>query len=143
VIRAVLDTNVLASGFTVQGGIPDRLLRSWLTGEWELIISEPIIVELERTFNKPYFQARLTAQQQASNIDLLIRRGKLTPITIQVSGVATHHEDDLILATAASARVDYLVTGDQHLRGTVATYQGVPILSPRDFWDVLNRREEH
>ncbi len=70
---AVLDTNVLASGFTVRDSIPDRLLRLWLIGEWELIVSEPIIVELERTFEKPYFQARLSTQQQADNVGQRVR----------------------------------------------------------------------
>lgn len=47
-----------------------------------------------------------------------------------------HPEDDLVLAAAVSARADYRVTGDSklQLRGR---YQGVIILSPRAFLDLL------
>jgi uncharacterized protein len=137
VIRAVLDTNVLASGFSVRDSLPDRLLRLWLIGEWELIVSEPIIAELERTFEKPYFKARLSTRQQMESLGLLRRRATLAPITAQVSGVATHPEDDLILAIAVSAQAEYLVTGDERFRRQVPTYQGVQLISPREFLELL------
>ncbi len=44
--------------------------------------------------------------------------------------------DDLILATAMSSQADYLVTGDKQLQD-LGTYQGVTILSPRAFLDLL------
>ena len=59
-----------------------------------------------------------------------------TAITVVVSGVATHSEDDVVLATALSARVDFLVTGDGKLQ-KLATYHGVCIVSPRQFLDLL------
>ncbi len=59
-----------------------------------------------------------------------------TGITAEVHGVATHAEDDLILATAISARVEYLVTGDKKLQ-ELRSYQGVAIVSPREFLDIL------
>ena len=57
-------------------------------------------------------------------------------MTAEVHGVATHPEDDLILATAVSAKADYLVTGDKKLR-ELGSYQGVSIVSPREFLDIL------
>lgn len=50
--------------------------------------------------------------------------------------MATHPEDDLVLATAVSAQADYLITGDAMLR-KLRTYEGVSIVSPREFLDVL------
>ncbi|MFN0071983.1 MAG: putative toxin-antitoxin system toxin component, PIN family [Chloroflexota bacterium] len=135
--RAVLDTNVLASGFSVHDSIPDRLLRLWLTGAWELIVSAPIIAEFERTFEKRYFQARLSTRQPRENIGLLRRRATLVSITAQVSGVATHLEDDVILSVAVSARAQYLVTGDERFRRQVPSYQGVQFISPREFLELL------
>ncbi|MGI8551626.1 MAG: hypothetical protein ACR2PL_12705, partial [Dehalococcoidia bacterium] len=67
---------------------------------------------------------------------LLQRQAIFTPLTIEVHGVATHPEDDVILATAVSAQVDYLVSGDAGLL-EVRTYQGIQILSPRAFLYVL------
>jgi predicted nucleic acid-binding protein len=46
--------------------------------------------------------------------------------------VATHPEDDLVLATAISAKAEYLVSGDTKLQ-RLGTYEGVKIVSPREF----------
>lgn len=60
----------------------------------------------------------------------------LTPLTYEVRGVASHPEDDRILATAASVHVDYLVTGDRKLQ-QLGEYVGVKIVSPRQFLEIL------
>jgi predicted nucleic acid-binding protein len=53
-----------------------------------------------------------------------------------VQGVASHPEDDLILATAVSAQADYLVTGDRQLLA-LGEYQGAQIVTPRAFATIL------
>jgi predicted nucleic acid-binding protein len=55
---------------------------------------------------------------------------------VTVTGVATHPEDDLVLAAAVSAGADYLVTGDRKLQA-LDTFEGVRILSPRQFLDMI------
>ena len=57
-------------------------------------------------------------------------------ITVAVEGVATHPEDDLILATALSGQVEYLVTLDRQLLG-LCSYGGVQIVSPQAFLAIL------
>lgn len=71
-------------------------------------------------------------------VALLRDEATITPITTIVQGVATHQEDDLILATAVSAGADYLVTGDQQLQA-LGSYRGVTILSTRAFLNVLTQ----
>ena len=138
-LRAVLDTNVLASGFRGYGderSTPGEILRRWSNGAFALVISEVILDELRRTFADRYFAERLSAQQQAGNIELLRREAQVVPITHELHGIATHPEDDLILSTALSARADVLVTGDRQLL-RLRQCEGVAILSPRGFLDVL------
>jgi len=60
----------------------------------------------------------------------------LVPITVEVRGVATHPEDDLVIATAVNAGADYLVTGDKELLA-VGAYQSVTIRNPRAFLELL------
>ncbi|MGH2614218.1 MAG: putative toxin-antitoxin system toxin component, PIN family [Thermomicrobiales bacterium] len=137
--KAVLDTNVLASGvlgFAAAEQAPSRLLHLWQEQRFELIVSEPILAELINTMEKPYFRQRLTVDQIRSTQRLLQDRATLVSLTASVSGVATHSEDDLVLAAAVSARADYLVTGDKQLQ-LLGAYRGVRILSPRAFLDLL------
>jgi len=54
-----------------------------------------------------------------------------------VSGIATHPEDDLVLATALSAGADYLVTGDRRFRTRVPHYQGITLISPAEFLAII------
>jgi predicted nucleic acid-binding protein len=38
-MRAVLDTNVIVSATLIRGGNEDRVLRAWLRGTFELVLS--------------------------------------------------------------------------------------------------------
>lgn len=123
-IRSVLDTNVLASGivgFLNPRSIPGELLRLWRQDVFDLVLSDPIQEELERTLTTRYFKQHIHPEQVARVRQLLARYAIRVRITAQVQGVATHPEDDLILATAVSAKAQYLVTGDHGLQTTGRT----------------------
>lgn len=140
---AVLDTNVLASGFVRANpaAAPTQILNAWQAQRFVLVVSETIITELARTLGKPYFRQRLSDEIIAADVALLRGQASVTPITTSVSGIATHPEDDAILATAVSARADYLVTGDGKLQ-QLGTYEGVTLLSPRAYMAMLEAPED-
>lgn len=137
-IRAVLDTNTLASGSSQSKGISGKLLTAWRHGRFELVISDHILMELEETFEDRYFKKRLTRRKKASLFSRLRRQSLHTPIETSIQGVAPSPEDDLVLATAVSAGADYLVSGDMRLRD-VQEHQGVRIVSPREFFEILQK----
>ena len=135
----VLDSNVLVSGslrVLRPAGAPGQLLNMWAGNVFRLAISDHILVELTRTLSKPYFQERLSEAQVRRYIGLLRRQSIRTRITVEVHGVATHPEDDLVLATAVSAGAQYLATGDQKLQ-MLGVYQGVLLVSPRGLVEIL------
>ncbi len=63
-ITAVLDTNVLASGFVRPEPPPGHLLLTWRARSYLLVVSEPILAELARTFEEPSFAQHLTPSQR-------------------------------------------------------------------------------
>lgn len=87
---------------------PSRLLRLWKAESFALVISAHVLAEVLATFEDPYFRKR--------------------PIHTP--------KDDLVLAAAVGAEVDYLVTGDKNLL-RLGGYQGIRIRSPRQFLDLL------
>ena len=113
-------------------------MRRWRAKTFTLVVSEHILAELEDTFTDYYFTRRLSASAIQSALDSLRLDSVIQPITIDVAGIASHAEDDVVLATAVSARADCLVTGDKPLleRGS---YRDTLLLSPRQFLDVLDR----
>jgi uncharacterized protein len=140
VIAAVLDTNVLASGIAGVArseSTPGELFRRWRTGAFILVVSEPILVELARTLTNPYFAARISPAEVEATLSRVHAEAQIHPMTVRVSGIATHPEDDLILSIALGASAKYLVTGDKKLQERVA-YRGTLLLTPRQFLDVLD-----
>lgn len=142
-ISAVLDTNTIVSGilgFRNPGSVPGALLRLWRKGLFILVTSKAIRDEVKDTLCKPYFTSHLTPQEISRIQALLQFHAKQVLITEDVH-VATHPEDDLVLATALSAKADYLVTGDGPLlRKIGGSYQGVNLVIPNAFVKVLNQQ---
>lgn len=142
-IGAVLDTNALASRFVgvlKPESTPGQILRLWYQDAFVLVVSEPLLNELARVLDRRYFAGKLSPEDRLADIALLRSRGLVTSLTVAVNGVATHAEDDAILATAASAQVQYLVTGDEPFRRRVPSYRGVTLVSPRAFLQILREQ---
>jgi uncharacterized protein len=142
VIRAVLDTNVLASAFVRPEPAPGQLLQARNDGRFLLPISEHILAELADTFEEPYFASRLPPAQRAENLALLRQKAALILPTALVHGVATHPEDDVVLATAVAAQAEYPVIGDGRFRRRVPAHHGVQLVSPREFLELLQAEGE-
>lgn len=105
-------------------------------GSFELVTSRHILDEVSSTFEKPYFARRITLGQITRIKDLLEQQSRIVLPDVTVSGVATHPEDDLVLATALAGACRYLVTGDGPLR-KVSMYRGISIITPAEFLQVL------
>jgi putative PIN family toxin of toxin-antitoxin system len=116
-MKVVLDTNILASGAISATGTLSTLVDAWRSRAFKVIVSSPILDELSRTFQKPYFQRSLTATQTSRFLKLLQKRATVSPIIVSVHGIATHPEDDVIVATAVSAKADYLVLSHCEIDG--------------------------
>jgi putative PIN family toxin of toxin-antitoxin system len=141
-MRVVVDTNTLASGVLAYSGSPaSSILDAWREAAFILIVSEDIIDELTSTLSKPYFAARLAPADTAAFLELLASAATIVGIEGTVAGVATHPEDDLILECAVAGNASYLVTGDKKLQ-EIGNFQGVEIVSPRAFLDVLATSSE-
>lgn len=127
----VLDTNVLAAGAISRSSVPAKLLAAWHEGWFSLAISDHILAELRRTLDGAYFRKRLPSDSLQPFMDEIQRHATMTAITKPVSGIATHPEDDLVIATALSADADFIITYDRQLL-KIGWYEEVGILHPDD-----------
>ena len=135
-LSAVLDTNVLASGALTSSSIPRQLLNEWRKGYFKLYISNFILEELKEVFEKPFFKRLMTEQDIDGFVNLLETDAIPVQLIIKVKEVATHPEDDFILATAVNSKAEYLVTGDRHLQD-LKQFKGIKIVSPRTFLEII------
>jgi putative PIN family toxin of toxin-antitoxin system len=132
-VRAVLDPNILIAALLSPRGAPAQIVARWLAGEFELVLSETLLAELERALAYPKLQARVTASEAGEFVSLL-RSGGILARDPPTPG---HHSvdpgDDYVLALAEHERA-LLVSGDQHL---LALADRLPIHSARAFLDAL------
>ena len=136
-IRATLDANVIVGAFPSLEGTLAAVRQAWREQRFTLVISEHILAEVTAAWDDSYWQRRIAAEVGQEFLRLLRTDAVTVPLTAYVSGVASHPEDDLVLATAASGEVNYLVTGDHELLA-LHRYQNVQIVSPRRFLEILD-----
>ena len=108
----------------------------WRSTHFSLVLSEYILAEVERTLSNSYFGQRLSVDDREAFRHLLSRHAVITEITVSVSGVATHPEDDMVLATALCGNAQFLVTGDYKLVER-RQYQGLTVVTVREFLGML------
>ena len=138
--RITLDANVLAPGFTSHGSASARLIDLWRAGAFTLVLSDHMLQELTRTLSDPYFATRLPREDAMAILTLLSTTAIVTELTVAVRGVATHPEDDAVIATALSGQASILCTRDRQLL-KIRSYQTVAILSPGELVDRLQMEE--
>lgn len=131
--RAVFDPNVFISALLSSQGTSAALLKAWLQGEFELVISEKVIGELERVFAYPKIRSNIPLKESREFIDLL-RRGQVAEDPAGQPPVKSPDPADDYLIALASTEHCALVTGDGHLLGLK---EQIPVYSPREFWDVI------
>jgi putative PIN family toxin of toxin-antitoxin system len=132
-VRAVLDPNVLIAAVLSRNGTPALMLRSWLDGRFDLVVSKALLTELERALRYPKLKARVSDDERTRFLELL----RSAAIAAEDPADAPHVSDDAgddYLIALAHAQQAVLVSGDQHL----LTLAGrLPITSPSAFLDSL------
>lgn len=132
-MRVLLDTNVLISTILF-GGVPRQLLEAALTGDLDLITSQPLLAELEAVLTRKFeFPSSMTASIRA---ELEALSEIVEPV--QTKRVTRTGADDVVLATAAAGGAEVLVTGDKELL-EMESYEGIPIQPARDLVDRLEQ----
>jgi uncharacterized protein len=128
-LRIVCDTNVLVSAF-IAAGPPSRVIDEVIDGRLDLVMPQPVMVELERVLTeKLHFDTGRWEQVKAFLLELAT---ELTPgpdgPPHAVSGDA---DDDVILACAVKAGADAVVSGDRRHLLPLESYRGVRIITPQ------------
>jgi uncharacterized protein len=140
-MRAVLDTNVIVSATLIRGGNEDRLLRAWLRGAFELVLSPEILEEIGRvlSYEKLWRSQWMTEAEVVLSLETLAQEGVLVPGTVSVKA-SRDPADDKFLAAAMQARARYVVTGDRDLLD-LKVHRGVRMVKPAQFLRAIVGRE--
>jgi putative PIN family toxin of toxin-antitoxin system len=136
VIRAVLDPNVLISAFIGRrGSSPDRIVRAWRDGAFELVVSPTLLAELSTVLARPKFARRAAGDRASAYVRTLAAGASRPDDPVQRAALSPDPGDDYLIALARAASADVIVSGDRHLTGLVSPRP--PVLTPRQFLERL------
>jgi putative PIN family toxin of toxin-antitoxin system len=108
-IRVVLDTNVIVSALLRQQGIPARILAAVYTKIFRAFVSIELFAEYEKVLTRP----RLKIPDPDVQGLLSWYRAHATWVEpIELLRACSDSKDDMVLACAHAARVDFLITGN-------------------------------
>jgi putative PIN family toxin of toxin-antitoxin system len=143
-MRVVVDTNVWVSAFLAQRGYPARLIEAFRQALIEVVVSEPLIRELDAVLRRPRLVSKYQLSDQSINeyISLIKRQS----VWVSVSGtlhICRDPRDDFLLETALFGGAEYLVTRDDDLKRDLDLTQrmaewGVQVVSVQQFLNLLH-----
>ena len=136
-LKLVLDTNTIVSAFFWEGNEAE-LFRKIEQGRAKLYITSEVLKEVEEVIKRPKFnevmmKAGLTPDQIIQKIVSLSHLVIAPKLNIKV---CRDKKDNKFLECAESAKVDYIVSGDEDLL-FLKEYKGIQIVRTSRMLDML------
>ena len=137
-IKAVLDTSVIAAAFLKPGGINHQVLRE-AGRRYRLYICRHILEELERVLRYPRIRRRYPyGDEELEGFIEAVRSlaERVYRRCPKVDVVAEDPADNVILGCGLRAKADYIVSKDFHLLA-LEKFRGIRIVRSDEFLDII------
>jgi hypothetical protein len=138
VLRAVLDANVYVSAYVRPEGPPGQIIERFLReAAFEIVLSAEIVEEVLQglAYPKTRKASRTDVDPGLWFEDILVL-AHLVAGEHTITGLSKDPDDDKYIAAGIEGRAVFVVSGDPHLL-TLQEHQGVRIITPRAFLDLL------
>ena len=137
-MRVALDANIYVSSLISSRGNPANIINRWLAGEFDVLLSQPIIDEILRVtgyerLQKKYQKLR---ENRLEFVELISEQGIWIEPKEQLAVVVDDESDNRYLECAVAGGATYVVTGDNHLL-QLENFQGINIVTPATFVALL------
>ena len=138
-LRAVVDTNILVSGFISPLSYPREIEKRWRNEQFALFTSPQIIDEIRRVLYLPRIKQKYSLSESDIRAFILAitYKASCTAGSLILSGVAPDPGDDKIISCAVEAQADFIVTGDKKFQ-RLEEYQGIRIVNAESFIKILD-----
>jgi uncharacterized protein len=139
----LIDTNVWVSAFINPRGYPAKLKDAWLSQQFQVVVSIPLLDEIADVLARPRIRNKYHIDSAEVNEFLrLLSTQAITVVTTGQLHLCRDPDDDLILETALLGQARYAVSRDGDIKGDqelIAQMQanGVMVLSVQQFLERL------
>jgi len=139
-MRVVLDANVIVSALINPQGAPAQVFDAWRSERFQLLMSPAILEEMGRVLRYPKIATYhgWSEERLRTWLEDLARLALMTPGRLTLAVIQDDPPDNRYLECAVEGEAAYLVSGDRALL-SLGTYQGIQIVSPRGFLEVLQQ----
>ena len=144
-IKVLIDTNVWVSAFRNPNGYPAKIVTAWLEDKIEIIDSIPLFKEISDVLQRPRIKSkyRYSNEEIEKYLDLIFQRAKKVESIGNIS-LCRDARDNMVLETALSGKVKYLVTRDDDIKRDpilihAMSKSGVEVITVSRFLEVLSK----
>lgn len=132
-MRVVLDTNIFISA--VLGGRLGIIIDEWKAGKFTLIVTDAVAREYLEVINRPKF--KIPQDEIIATSDYLLQIAEFVTPEEEILVIVADPTDNKFLEAAIAGKVDYIVSGDNHLL-EIGSFREIPIITAREFIGLLN-----
>ena len=133
-MRVVIDANVLIAAYAARG-LCEATVELCVSSDDILLTSDIIGDVVEKLVKKIKIP-----EGDASAIGSYLKNNATMVHAVEISASACRDPDDLnVLGAAIAGRADYIISGDDDLL-SLGDYEGVPIVTPRQYWELFKDR---
>lgn len=140
-IRAVLDTNIIVSALIAKKQSPPVVVyQAFITQRFILVTSGMILTEVEEVLNRDHLVKvhGWKPAQVRSRVETVAELSLVVPDVPLLQPASPDPDDDMFLAAALLGKAKFVVSGDKKHLLDMGSYQGIPIITARQFvTDVL------
>jgi putative PIN family toxin of toxin-antitoxin system len=130
--RTVLDTNIIVS--SALGGALVLVLEKWDQGKFTVAVTSDILDEYFQVINRPKFKLKQETIDKITRY--LYQFSEFVVPEEQIRVIEADPKDDKFLEAAIAGKVDFIVSGDNHLL-ELKEFRDIPIISGREFIEFL------
>lgn len=139
-VTVVFDTNVIisAAGF---GGVPERCVIRAFEDDIRVITSNPMMDELRRVVQYEHLPFDEIAREEIPYVFRLLTKAETVHPNDSFDGF-DDPDDNKFMECALAGDADYLVSGDEAHVQDIGEYEGVSVVSPRQFLEAVGPPED-
>ena len=130
--RVVLDTNIIIS--SALGGALVFVLEKWDEGKFTVVVTTDVVSEYFAVLNRPKFGLKQETIDRI--IHYIYQFSEFVVPEEQIRFIEADPKDNKFLEAAIAGKVDFIVSGDNHLLA-IKEFRSIPIISGRKFLEQL------
>jgi len=139
VLRIVPDPGVLIAALISRNGAPAELLRRWVRGNFQFVVSPLLLTELRAVAEREKFRTYFASEAAHELAHLLEVAADAAPDVASSSQLPDDDGDGYLVHLVVTSDAFAVVTEDNQLRAHSA--EGFSALTPRELINVLDRLE--